>query len=86
MCELTEISLPGLARLFFLLRSSRCSHLRRLLSPFGLASVRGRFRSAKRVIIFLNAAAASIVAIALDELAVFFFHPRGYFVRPGEKY
>lgn len=65
LCRLTEISFPGLLFYSFSLLP-RSWLLRSLLLSFGSLH-RSRFCSAKRVIIFFNAAAASIVTIGLNE-------------------
>lgn len=65
VCRLTEISFPGLLFYSFSLLP-RSWLLRSLLLSFSSLH-RSGFRSAKRVIIFFNAAAASIVTIGLNE-------------------
>lgn len=65
VCRLTEISFPGLLFYSFSLLP-RSWLLRSLLLSFSSLH-RSGFRSAKRVIIFFKAAAASIVTIGLND-------------------
>lgn len=65
VCRLTEISFSGL--LFYSFSLLPCSWLLRSVLLSFSSLHRSRFCSAKRVIIFFNAAAASIVTIGLNE-------------------